>query len=106
MKKVKKNRTGVSTTTPPPPPPPLSGNVWKKTSFLTGDVPLLAAFWENASKDAEIDGQENGENEHNNGDNADDYDFHGRQKSPENLRILIFLFYLQLSIAYEKSWLK
>ena len=41
---------------------------------------------------------------HNDGD--DDYDFHGRQKSPENLRILIFLFYLQLSIAYEKSWLK
>ena len=44
---------------------------------------LLAAFWEDTSVDAEVDDEKNGENEHNNGDYADDYDLHCCKERPE-----------------------
>merc|ERR1712241_851293 len=56
----------------------------------------FATFWENPSVDAEVDDEKNGENEHNNGDDADDYDLHCCKERPirQNSSLLFLLIIL------------
>merc|ERR1719495_2419715 len=57
----------------------------------------FAAFWEYTSVDAEVDDEKNGENEHNNGDDADDNDLHCCKERPirQNSSLLFLLIILQ-----------